>query len=85
VIDRTHDYDCLPVEEKSPPLFLSAGDDGDNFYLVDSGSVEVFVAGKGDEPVKSYNAGDGFGELVRDQLKFDGLVILTILTSSLCA
>jgi len=53
----------FPVKHEDGDVIIKQGDDGDNFYLVDGGSVEVFVAGKGDEPVKSYNAGDGFGEL----------------------
>jgi len=53
----------FPVKHEDGDVIIKQGDDGDNFYLVDAGSVEVFVAGKGDEPVKSYNAGDGFGEL----------------------
>jgi cAMP-dependent protein kinase regulator len=53
----------FPVKHEDGDVIIKQGDDGDNFYLVDAGSVEVFVAGKGDEPVRSYNAGDGFGEL----------------------
>jgi len=53
----------FPVKHEDGDVIIKQGDDGDNFYLVDDGSVEVFVAGKGDEPVKAYNAGDGFGEL----------------------
>jgi len=53
----------FPVKHEDGDIVIKQGDDGDNFYLVDTGTVEVFVAGKGDDPVKTYNAGDGFGEL----------------------
>jgi len=53
----------FPVKHEDGDIIIKQGDSGDNFYLVDNGSVEVFVAGKGDDPVKSYNPGDGFGEL----------------------
>ena len=53
----------FPVKHEDGDVIIKQGDDGDNFYLIDSGKVEVFVHGKGDEPIKSYQTGDGFGEL----------------------
>jgi len=65
------------VEKEENDVIIQQGDDGDNFYIIDSGSVDVFIesSGKGDgndgegapEPerklVASYGDGDSFGEL----------------------
>jgi len=47
-------------------IVIKQGDDGDNFYLIGSGDMEVLVArDPGSEPVKvlEYSAGGTFGEL----------------------
>ncbi|RDW86430.1 cyclic nucleotide-binding domain-containing protein [Aspergillus mulundensis] len=41
---------------------ITEGDPGDAFYLLESGEAEAFMEGV-DEPVKSYQRGDYFGEL----------------------
>jgi cAMP-dependent protein kinase regulator len=53
----------FPQEFNDGDVIIKQGDDGDNYYLLDTGKVEVFVAGKGDDPIKTYSAGEGFGEL----------------------
>lgn len=44
---------------------IDQGDDGDNFYVIDSGVFHAYVAGSNDQPEKvgSYNAQGSFGEL----------------------
>ena len=46
------------------PLFL-AGDQGDNFYVIDSGYVDIFIESDTEEPKKVATHGPGgfFGEL----------------------
>lgn len=39
------------------------GEPGDIFYMIDSGSVDVFIKGKGDAPVVTLTSGQFFGEL----------------------
>lgn len=39
---------------------ISQGDEGDNFYIIDQGTCEIFVGAK---LVKTCHAGDSFGEL----------------------
>ena len=54
------------VEKVDGDTIIQQGDDGDNFYIIDSGSVEVFIKSKetGDSSlVKTCEAGDAFGEL----------------------
>lgn len=54
------------VEKSDGDVIISQGDDGDNFYVVDSGAVEVFITSKdtGERNlVKTCEAGDSFGEL----------------------
>lgn len=58
--------DCMVAREgPSGDYIIKQGDDGDNFYVVDSGSMDVFKK-VGDAPEKkvwNYEAGDSFGEL----------------------
>jgi len=44
---------------------ITQGDIGDIFYLVESGTVDVYIQKKGQEEIKvhTYKAGDAFGEL----------------------
>jgi cAMP-dependent protein kinase regulator len=55
------------VEKKEGDIIINQGDDGDNFYIIDTGSVEVFIKTVGSEEeaklVKTCKAGDSFGEL----------------------
>lgn len=53
------------VEKSDGDIIISQGDDGDNFYIVDSGSVEVFidVGDACEKKVKTCAAGESFGEL----------------------
>jgi cAMP-dependent protein kinase regulator len=53
----------FPQEFNDGDVVIKQGDDGDNYFLLETGEIEVFVAGKGDEPVKKYTTGEGFGEL----------------------
>ena len=54
-----------PAHDASPRLHvLSQGEDGDHFYLVDSGTYEVYLKQSEDsKPVATYEAGKSFGEL----------------------
>jgi cAMP-dependent protein kinase regulator len=55
------------VEKKERDIIINQGDDGDNFYIIDSGSVQVLIKtiGSSEEVrlVKTCDAGDSFGEL----------------------
>lgn len=55
MFDAMFPVQCLPGE-----TVISQGDEGDNFYIVDSGEVEVLVNG---EPVTTIGEGGSFGEL----------------------
>jgi CRP-like cAMP-binding protein len=50
----------LPRDVGAGDVVFEAGDEGDVFYVVRSGSVEVL---DGDRRVRSMGAGEGFGEL----------------------
>ena len=54
-----------PILKDAGELIIKQGDIGDVFYLLESGSVNVFVAKRGEESKKvySYGSGDAFGEL----------------------
>lgn len=49
-------------EHKTGDLVIKQGADGDNFYVVDEGTLEVTI-GKETAPVATCTAGDSFGEL----------------------
>mmetsp|Transcript_36931 Transcript_36931/g.79753 ORF Transcript_36931/g.79753 Transcript_36931/m.79753 type:complete len:408 (-) Transcript_36931:238-1461(-) len=54
------------VEKSDGDVIISQGDDGDNFYIIDNGLVNVFIESSdtGERKlVKKYEAGDAFGEL----------------------
>ena len=54
----------FPVEKQDKDVIIKQGDDGDNFYVIESGSIDVFIESKeGSKLVNSYNNGDSFGEL----------------------
>jgi len=42
---------------------IRQGEQGDHFYLVDSGTYDVTLTQKGEQPIQTYQAGDCFGEL----------------------
>lgn len=54
-----------PITMKSGEKIIQQGESGDTFYLLEDGSVDVFVTKKDEEAkhVHSYKAGDSFGEL----------------------
>ncbi|RVE43949.1 hypothetical protein evm_011418 [Chilo suppressalis] len=55
MFDAMFPVQCLPGE-----TVIRQGDEGDNFYIIDSGDVEVLVNG---EPVTTIGEGGSFGEL----------------------
>nr|WIM01501.1 cAMP-dependent protein kinase type I regulatory subunit [Limnephilus lunatus] len=55
IFDAMFPINCLPGES-----IIQQGDEGDNFYVIDSGEVEVFVNG---EMVTTIGDGGSFGEL----------------------
>lgn len=42
---------------------MREGERGDIFYMIDSGSVDVYIKAKGDAPVVTLTSGKFFGEL----------------------
>lgn len=55
-----------PIIKVADDIVIEQGDIGDAFYLLEEGSVDVFVQKKGQadrKQVHSYKAGDSFGEL----------------------
>lgn len=55
-----------PIIKVADEVVIEQGDIGDSFYLLEDGSVDVFVQKKGEtdrKQVHSYKAGDSFGEL----------------------
>ena len=54
----------FPVEKEDQEVIIKQGDDGDNFYVIESGCIDVFIESKeGSKLVNSYSNGDSFGEL----------------------
>jgi CRP-like cAMP-binding protein len=54
-------FDAMFAVEKAPgEMIIQQGDDGDNFYVIDSGEVDVFVNG---DLMTTIKAGGSFGEL----------------------
>ncbi|KAI6216055.1 hypothetical protein M3Y94_00458300 [Aphelenchoides besseyi] len=54
-------FDAMfPVEKKAGETIIEQGEDGDNFYVIDSGAVDVFVNG---QYCLTINEGGSFGEL----------------------
>lgn len=59
--ERSDIFDAMfPVNKIPGEVIIQQGDEGDNFYIVDSGDVEVFVNG---ERVVTIGEGGSFGEL----------------------
>ncbi len=54
----------FPVDKNDKDIIIKQGDDGDNFYIIESGCIDVFIESKeGSKLVNSYTNGDSFGEL----------------------
>jgi len=59
--ERSDIFDAMfPVTALPGEVIIQQGDEGDNFYIIDSGDVEVFVNG---ERVITIGEGGSFGEL----------------------
>merc|ERR1719192_2625540 len=59
--ERSDIFDAMfPVAAIPGEVIIKQGDEGDNFYIIDSGEVEVFVNG---ERVITIGEGGSFGEL----------------------
>lgn len=62
--ERNDVFDSMFVVEHAPgDTIIQQGDEGDNFYVIDHGEVEVFVAAAGDKPITTIAEGGSFGEL----------------------
>lgn len=56
----------VPTQKKSGEVIIKQGDDGDNFYVVESGVLtctKKFKADQDDTFLKEYVPGESFGEL----------------------
>jgi len=54
-------FDAMfPVNHQAGDVIIKQGDDGDNFYVIDSGSVDIYVYG---EFISSIEGTGSFGEL----------------------
>ncbi len=54
----------FPVEKDDEDVIIKQGDDGDNFYVIESGCIDVYIESEeGSKLVNSYTNGDSFGEL----------------------
>ena len=52
VDERSQVFDAMfQVVHEAGSTIIKQGDDGDNFYVIDSGKCDIYVA-KGDEPPK---------------------------------
>merc|ERR1719510_1674247 len=59
--ERSDIFDAMfPVNAMPGEVIIQQGDEGDNFYIIDTGDVEVFVNG---EKVVQIGEGGSFGEL----------------------
>lgn len=59
--ERSDIFDAMfPVSAIPGEVIIQQGDEGDNFYIIDSGEVEVYVNG---EKVLTIGEGGSFGEL----------------------
>ncbi|OTF77633.1 cAMP-dependent protein kinase regulatory subunit-like protein [Euroglyphus maynei] len=58
---RTDVFNAMfPVHHKAGEYIMRQGDEGDNFYIIDEGTVEVYV---NDQLVSTVSEGGSFGEL----------------------
>jgi cAMP-dependent protein kinase regulator len=54
-----------PMEYETGQVIIAQGEEGEHFYLVDDGTIDVYIS-KADQPeslIHSYGIGDSFGEL----------------------
>ncbi|XP_072167875.1 cAMP-dependent protein kinase regulatory subunit-like [Diadema setosum] len=59
--ERSDIFDAMyPVKHDAGQVVIHQGDEGDNFYVIDSGEVDIYVDG---ERVVSLSEGSSFGEL----------------------
>ena len=59
--ERSDIFDAMFFSEaQEGEAIISQGDEGDNFYIIDQGEVEIYVGG---EKVLSIGEGGSFGEL----------------------
>jgi len=59
--ERSEIFDAMfPVKHKAEECIITQGDEGDNFYVIDQGTVDIFVNGN---HVLSVSDGASFGEL----------------------
>jgi cAMP-dependent protein kinase regulator len=59
--ERSEIFDAMfPVNHSAGEIIIQQGDEGDNFYVIDQGTVDVLVNG---QQVLSVNDGGSFGEL----------------------
>lgn len=59
--ERSDIFDAMSlVKHSAGEIVIQQGDEGDNFYIIDSGEVDVFVS---DEYVSTIGEGGSFGEL----------------------
>lgn len=59
--ERSEIFDAMfPVVHKQDEIIIKQGDEGDNFYIIDEGEVEVFV---NNNLVTTIGEGGSFGEL----------------------
>ena len=54
---------CLTETYEAGHVIVREGEPGDIFYMIDSGSVDVFIKAKGSKPVATLQRGKFFGEL----------------------
>ena len=59
--ERSDIFDAMfPSSAMPGEMIIQQGDEGDNFYIIDQGEVEIYVGG---EKVLSIGEGGSFGEL----------------------
>ena len=59
--ERSDIFDAMfPSNAMPGEIIIQQGDEGDNFYIIDQGEVEIYVGG---EKVLSIGEGGSFGEL----------------------
>ncbi|MCJ1352589.1 MAG: hypothetical protein MMC33_002573 [Icmadophila ericetorum] len=62
--ERSKIADALETQKfPAGSVIIKEGDPGEAFYLLESGSAEVYKRGSGDKPILRYKKGDYFGEL----------------------
>jgi len=59
--ERSDIFDAMfPMHRSIGEILIQQGDEGDNFYIIDQGQVDIFVNG---EQISSVGEGGSFGEL----------------------